>query len=219
MSFIHFPTEFIYFEKVCGHSEIKQICMPQITELRKKRKNNPFIASKLNTSFYYDEKMFAENEFLNNNNLLHKNVVWKPFENMVNKYNALRLHPINIGASLIKTCWWNYYEKDNFQESHNHLGPCVEKDGRLLHASFSIIYILHDENDKSSVMFKKAGPMPFKGLDENVIIDTSYLSIGEGSVIIFPSNLNHYVKPCLKPGRVTIAFNIYSEYPMNGIPG
>ena len=114
---------------------------------------------------------------------------------------------------------FTYYEKDNFQESHNHVGPCVEKDGRLLHASFSIIYILHDENDKSSVMFKKAGPMPFKGLDENVIIDTSYSSIGEGSVIIFPSNLDHYVKPCLKTGRVTIAFNIYSEYTMKGIPG
>lgn len=211
MSFIHFPSEFVYFDKVCCHSEIKKECMPKITELRKKRQNNPFIASKLNTSFYYDEKMFSENEFLNNK-LLHDNVVWKPIEKMINKYNALRIHPINIGASIIKTCWWNYYEKDNFQESHNHIGSSVEKDGHILHASFSIIYILHDENTKSSVMFRKTGPLPLKPLADSLIIDTSTTPIGEGTVIIFPSNLEHFVKPCLKPGRVTIAFNIYSEY-------
>lgn len=211
MSFIHFPSEFVYFEKVCGHSEIKQKCMPKITELRKKRQNNPFVASKLNTSFHYGEKMYSENEFLNNE-LIHENVVWKPFQKMINKYNALRLYPININASIIKTAWWNYYDKDNFQESHNHLGPCLEKDGRLLHASFSMIYILHDENDRSSVMFKKAAPLPVKALDDNVVFDTSTTPIGEGTVIIFPSTLEHFVKPCLKPGRVTIAFNIYSEY-------
>ena len=211
MSFIHFPSEFVYFDKVCGHSEIKQKCMPKITELRKKRQNNPFTASKLNTSFHYDEKMFSENEFLNDN-LITQNVVWKPIEKMIKKYNELRLHPIDIGASVIKSCWWNYYEKDNFQESHNHMGPSVQLDGHTLHASLSIIYILHDENRQSSVLFRKTGPLPLKPLEETITIDTSNSPIGEGTVIIFPSNLEHFVKPCLKPGRVTIAFNIYSEY-------
>lgn len=211
MSFVHFPSEFVYYDKVCCHSEIKQKCMPTITELRKKRQNNPFVASKLNTSFHYDKKLFSENEFLNDN-LITQNVVWKPIEKMIKKYNELRLHPIDIGASVIKSCWWNYYEKDNFQESHNHMGPSLQLDGHTLHASLSIIYILHDENRQSSVLFRKTGPLPLKPLEDTITIDTSNSPIGEGTVIIFPSNVEHFVKPCLKPGRVTIAFNIYSEY-------
>ena len=211
MSFIHFPSEFVYFDKVCGHSEIKQKCMPQITELRKKRQNNPFDASKLNTSFHYDDKLISENAFLNDN-LIQQNVVWKPIQKMLKKYNDLTLYPIDIEFSIIKSSWWNYYEKDNFQESHNHLGSCLQIDGNTYHPSLSIIYIMHDDSKDSCILFKKPGPLPFKPIHLGVTIDTSLTTIGEGTVLIFPSNLEHLVKPCLKSGRVTIAFNIYSKY-------
>lgn len=211
MSFIHFPSEFVYFDKVCSHSEIKQKCMPKITELRKERKNNPFVASNLNTSFHYDKKIISENDFLNDN-LILQNVVWKPIEKMIKKYNEMRIYPINIGGSIIKSCWWNYYEKDNFQESHNHIGPSIQVDGHTLHASLSVIYIIHDESNKSNIIFKKNGPLSLKPIEYNHVLDTSTTNIREGTVLIFPSNLEHLVKPCLKSGRVTIAFNLYSEY-------
>lgn len=211
MSFMHFPSEFVYFDKVCSHFEIKQKCMPKITELRKKRQHNPFKLSKLNTSFHYNDKLFSENDFLNDN-LIKQNVVWKPIEKMIQKYNALGIYPIEIEGSMIDYCWWNYYDKDNFQEIHNHMGPCQEMNGDTLHPSLSIIYILHDENKQSSILFRKSGPLPLKPMKDNLDLDTSNGDIGEGTVIIFPSTLDHFVKPCLKPGRVTIAFNVYSKY-------
>lgn len=212
MSFVHFPSEFIYYDKIDFHNEIKNKFMPKITEIKKDRKHNPFIASNMNTSFHYDEKIMTENEFLNDN-LLIQNVVWNPIKKMIKKYNELKLYPINIEHSVIKSCWWNYYEKDNFQECHCHLGPTLDIDGNTYHPSLSIIYIMHDENKQSSILFRKIGPLPLRPIEECLTLDTSITSsIGDGTVLIFPSNLEHLVKPCLKPGRVTIAFNIYSEY-------
>jgi hypothetical protein len=37
-------------------------------------------------------------------------------------------------------------------------------------------------------------------------------NVGEGTVMIFPYDLNHMVRPCKKPGRVTLAYNIYSTW-------
>ena len=49
--------------------------------------------------------------------------------------------------------------------------------------------------------------------NEPLNLDTSNIdSISEGTVIVFPCGLTHMVKPCLKPGRVTIAFNVYAEF-------
>ena len=83
---------------------------------------------------------------------------------------------------------------------------------------------MKDENKDSRIIFHGNRLLPFYG--ENVNFDTSKLTdsemedvnkqmqmdnMGEGTVIVFPSTLTHMVKPSLKPGRVTVAVNVYAD--------
>ena len=104
----------------------------------------------------------------------------------------------------------------DFQEFHNHHGPREQHplSGLWSYPTFSGIYILHDDTETSSIVFKSPNtiPQPFTDLtNHHVFYTRSENSIKEGSVVIFPSQLEHMVKKCIKPGRRTIAFNVYSQ--------
>jgi hypothetical protein len=105
------------------------------------------------------------------------------------------------------------YGEGDFQEEHNHIGPPVNLENNVFYPSFSAIYILHDENEESSVIFRKDAPLPLKKPFEDYGFSTANIrDIGEGTIMIFPYSLKHLVKPCIKTGRVTVAYNVYSTF-------
>jgi len=213
MAFFYFPSDFVYWEPVENHDEIKRKLMPIIMKLKEEKKNNPFYSSRLNTSFDYNpEKMNQENLFLHDD-IVVENVVNKPIKRMLASHNKKNTFNINITNTLVQKAWWNYYEKGNFQEPHTHTGPDVIIDNKPYSPTFSVVYILHDENDGNNTIFQKYPPIPLYHRRGDMKFDTSIVKnqIKEGTVIIFPVGLMHMVKPTLKSGRVTLAFNVISD--------
>jgi len=202
MSFYHFPSEFVFWDKVENHDEIKKEILPKILEDSKNKKNNPFYNCKFNTSFQHNDK-------------LDLNVMNKKMFDVIIFYLEKMFKTINFNVEklIINDGWWNVYDEGEFQEEHDHLGPPTYLDGDLFYPAFSVIYILHDENEKSSIVFKKGGPFPLmEPHHENIFRTEDVKEIKEGTILIFPYNLRHLVKPCIKPGRVTLAYNVRSVY-------
>ena len=217
MSFFYFPSDIVYWEKTPHHKRIKEKFLPRIMSIHNKIKNNPFPSSELNTSFYYDNKIRSENHFLNDKDLLN-NVIFKTISNMRTKHNAKGTFPIFYNNLFLHTAWWNHYDQGHFQEPHSHLSNSILLDNIEFFPAFSVVYILHDPNDKNNLLFQKTPPLPFMDANEPLSLDTSNIdknSMSEGSVIVFPCTLTHMVKPCLKPGRITIAFNVYADIKSN----
>ena len=200
---IGFPREYVYWTKVENHEKIKEKYMKKIQN-NENRTYWPFC----NVKTTFDMK----NNFLDNEDI--NEIIWDKIDDMiyqVNKSSDMKIKPTN---SLLKEYWLNFYENNNFQELHNHLVNPKVIDGVTYYPSFSGIYILHDENDVNNTVFNAnyGVHLPFLPLFEQFSVDTSkYDDVKEGVVIIFPSTLQHLVKPCSKE-RITIAFNVYSTY-------
>jgi hypothetical protein len=208
MSFHHFPAEFVYWDQLENHKEIKKQLLPVILQKSKERKNNPFEACKLNTSLSRSN----ENNFLRSKDIL-ENIIFKNIEKMLSKYTKIYNYNNNIKSSIVSGCWWNVYDEGDFQEEHSHWEPPINIENMTFYSTFSVIYILHDENEKSSIIFRKDPPLPLKKPFEEYGFSTSNVKeIREGTILIFPYNLRHLVKPCVKPGRVTVAYNVCSTF-------
>jgi len=213
MPFLHFQGDFVYWEEIGNHEKIKTQLLPKITDDAKKEKYNPFDKScNFNTSFRKDRDVLEKNKFLNTPEIV-ENIVMKPLMNMLDSYNKLELSKIGFQRVIIQSGWWNLYDTGDFQEFHNHTSaPLVLNEG-LFHCCYSVIYILHDENEKSSISFRRFGPNPhMPGYIDQTFHTSDQDDIKEGTVLVFPSNLLHTVTPCIKPGRITIAYNVYCNF-------
>lgn len=124
-----------------------------------------------------------------------------------------RLKP---GQYNIHDPWYNVFSKSHFQEFHSHL-PC----------DFSVVhYAVFDEEAHQATTFinpnillgqatKAFRPSLSNKLDSKLLEHSCYMDfytpqkIKQGDLIIFPSYLNHFVKPNTSDKkRITITFNI-----------
>ena len=210
---IHFfPSEFVFWETLEEHSEIKKKLLPIILKNSDKAKNNPFDNCTFNTSFYKgdDEKFKKENKFLTERKHLDS-IVFKNIDKMLRTLGFNEDPGIDF---LLQNCWWNVYNEGEYQEEHNHVAAPAVVDDKLFYPSLSVVYILHDENEKGSLVFKRRGTVPLRPpYNTTSMFKTGNVEeIKEGSVLIFPASLDHLIKPSIKPGRVTIAYNICASY-------
>jgi len=208
-----FPCEYVYWQNLENHKDIKDKLLPIVLKENQKIKNNPFYGCKFNTGFYGNyEQTRSKNGFLYEEDIL-KSLVYNNLFEMIQEYNKLNMIQFNKENFLVHGAWWNVYEEGEFQERHAHHGEPVYTEGETYYPCFSLIYILKDENEKSSLVFNKSPPLPllppFVGYE---FFTENTPSIKEGTVLIFPYNLMHMVKPCIKPGRVTIAYNILAAW-------
>ena len=209
MSIITAPSEFLYFDNIKEHNEIKSKIIDKIKNLIKTNEiktNTPFKNCIFKTSF----NKFEMNQFLMDEFIVKK-LVWDPLDDLINKYNTINYFKIHIKSSIITNCWFNSYEHNNFQEIHSHKDFPIYKNNNIYTSSFSLVYILHDENLTNSTVFKyNKTDFIWNFIDRNGNIDTSNISnIKEGSVLIFPHTFEHFVIPVMKT-RVSIAYNIAS---------
>uniref|UniRef100_A0A6C0JWC4 Prolyl 4-hydroxylase alpha subunit Fe(2+) 2OG dioxygenase domain-containing protein n=1 Tax=viral metagenome TaxID=1070528 RepID=A0A6C0JWC4_9ZZZZ len=204
---IGFPMECIYWSKIENHEKIKEKYMKRILDTERKPH---WLFCNVKTTFD------MRNTFLDNEDI--KQIIWDKIDDMIYQINKSDgIHKILPSHSILKEYWLNYYSYCNdqsFQEIHNHLiNPMIIKD-ETYYPSFSGIYILHDENDVSNTVFQSPSSiqLPFFPYFKRFVVDTGdYQDVKEGSVIIFPSTLEHLVKPCIKK-RITLAFNVFSKY-------
>lgn len=207
------PCAYVYWQKIENHDKIKQKYMPIISEISKNEGviKHSFSFCKMKSSIH-DKKV---NNFLENEDI--KEIVWDSIDNMINEVNSqydYKISPIN---SILDGYWFNIYETGDFQEQHTHIYTDKINNGETYSSSFSLVYILNDENIENSIVFINGNNgtirLPYKSSASEYNLNTGeYDDIKEGTVIIFPSTLPHLVKPCIKSGRITLAFNIFSTF-------
>ena len=199
-----FPGPFVFHTQISNHGELKKKFLPQINRLIKDKSellgpNNWKCDCK--TSFF--EKEYSKS--LLNDIELVKSIVWDPLDQMLSEARdmdgGLCTQQIKYGPSesSLGDLWFNQYDKGQFQEPHDHAGGTYKN----VSSTFSGIYLLElNETNTTTFMAKVGNPHSSFQLLTN--------HITEGSVIIFPSSLTHYVSP-VKTRKTSISFNIYSS--------
>jgi len=193
---IIFPTHFVWWKRLENHEEIKERYIPiidqdyELNSLIYNSKND--WDCNVTTSFFSEVSVspIFDDYFI-------KNVVWQTMDIMIKElHNRIKL-PIPEESHL-NHMWYNKYQKGQWQEIHNHNSGNV---------SFSGIYLIDLNEKNNTVFYNKHNINCFYA--EKSLFSTNHIE--EGSVIWFPSELSHYVKPSLA-NRTTISFNVYSKY-------
>jgi predicted 2-oxoglutarate/Fe(II)-dependent dioxygenase YbiX len=204
MGIYYFPANFVYWQQVKDHDKIKDVLLKEIYKREdvKKYKHGSDGLYAASTS-YIEERNILKNH---DQNIL-KNIVWDPLENAMAE---LRNHPnassSKFEESTITDAWYTCYKEGGNFTVHNHVANASD--------TFSMIYILKDENKDNATVFKEM-TNDWISTTSNFISETQFdtrtvKDIKEGSVLIFPSSLYHYVNSVKIPGRITIAINLNS---------
>lgn len=144
--------------------------------------------SKLTSSYGQEKSYFPE---LTDPALLSQ-ILWAPMDQMLRENTFIETPE----SSSVQYAWFNYYEETGWFAPHTH-GSC----------SFAAIYLLHLEEENSTV-FANQWTIAYPRYDP--FYPTRHLE--EGSIIIFPGELMHYVAPAGSSRRVTLSYNIESTY-------
>lgn len=200
MSFISIISQFLYYRTLPEHEEIKKQLMPKILEQEEKFKNNNIGIENAYTSYSIDKDWCENNSLLTEPSVV-KPVVLQTIGEVVNHMKNNDLYPIPpYKEYFISNAWYTRYNTGGSFEYHQH--------GHS-QSIFSIIYILNDQNVGNSTIFMNHDKN-YLSMSEDIGIDTAdYSDIKEGTVIIFPSNFYHKVKPIKIPNRITVSYNIY----------
>ena len=206
-----FPTTYVYWEKLKKHDELKKKYMPIIDKIEQTHPfdlTNPF--SPLEKSKYISILHPELNTFLENEDI--NTIIWNPIDNFIKDINSQYQCKINLKESMLDHYWFCTFDKNDNQELHDQYDHIKIIDNIEYNPTFSGIYILNDDNESSSIVFRSPQGEPFHNTKLCYEFNTGTIDdIGEGTVLIFPCHLLHRVRRIIKPGRRTIAFNIYSS--------
>jgi hypothetical protein len=200
MPHFKFPCHYVHWGQVKDHENIKSKLLPIINSLISKNKyTNPFKACTMTTNF---SKMsdFMDRETMDK-------IIGTHLEEMVSETNCFPiLKPLD---AIVTEYWFNVYQKGDFQEMHNHRCLPLLKNGKRYDNIFSIVYILNSEEDNSTIFKLMGTDTPYFPMMKDCDFYTGGIEeIKEGTLLIFSSQLNHFVRPIEKSGRITIAFNV-----------
>ncbi len=184
-----YPSDFLFWGRANNHSKIKEQLYSKIKNKLSdtESKQTQFWLCDVNTEFF-DPANEVVNKYLD----LITTSIYPLLDQMFSEIPNIQ----KPTSSVVSKIWYNHYEKAQYQEVHSH----------SVNSTLSGIYLLHLEEPNKTVFYSYGSSVnllstPTKQLTEAV----------EGDIIIFPSNLLHYVLPCEK-NRVSIAFNITCEF-------
>ena len=201
MPHIKFPCHCVYWTQVKDHENIKSNLVPIIHNLiTENNYDNPFKKDCTMTTNFSEKTDFLDNE-------MKEKIIWKCLVEMISETNCFpEKNPTEI---VISEYWFNVYEKGDFQEMHNHRCLPLLKNGKRYDNIFSIVYILNSEEDNSTIFKLMGTDTPYFPMMKDCDFYTGGIEeIKEGRLLIFSSQLNHFVRPIEKSGRITIAFNV-----------
>lgn len=198
-----FPTPFVWWTKLGCHQEIKEKYIPLISkDLETNQdyyKQQNSWNCQVTTSFFNEDNYMLhifDREFLDK-------VVWDSVDKMLVDINERITLPVPK-SSVLSHIWYNKYDNLNWQEIHNH-----EKS-----STYSGIYLISlEENNTTNFVY----PQHLRCYTNETLYTLNTSNLDEGHVIIFPSELMHYVNPTLSQNRLTISFNINSDYEQHPI--
>jgi hypothetical protein len=209
MGIFNFPSNFVYWEDVKNHDMIKPILLEKVKKFAEKYDTSRSDLVNASSSF------LLENHFITDSDMI-KHLVWDPINNAIRELNSKSNTPkINVKDSVILNSWYTLYDKNGFFNTHDHDGVGVVRGGEYYNASFSIIYILKNDNETNSTGFLQNKPeygSVYTTTEQNIFSTADVNDIKEGSVLVFPSSLCHCVDPVKVPGRITIAINVASRF-------
>ncbi len=185
-----FPSPFVFTYKVPEHEQIKEELKPTLesfyqsnyTKLKYKWTNDSTFNSKMCTNYRLssEQRTWYTKEHL-------QAIVWNPIDKLLEQLGS------KTSKCKMTMFWWNVYHKGDFAPLHNH--------GLY---GISGVYLLH-LNEQNKTIFTYNNPALLKN-DHNVeYYNTDHIT--EGSVLLFPSSLNHSVDPA-ETTRMTISFNV-----------
>jgi hypothetical protein len=210
MGIFNFPSNFVYWEDVKNHDMIKPILLSKIEKIKEKYKNNRQGLIKASTTYNTDvEDIITHPDMI-------KHIVWDPLDNAVKYINSKPDTPETdkIEESFVCNSWYTLYDKDGYFNFHEHDSKPKIVGGKIFKPSFSMIYILKDDNERNSTSFLQTTQFynsVYSDSFQHSFDTCDVKDIKEGSVLIFPASLYHCVHPVIIPGRITIAINIYSH--------
>ena len=214
MGIFYFPCNFVYWRRIPNHENFKKDLLQLLENNSGYFEKHPLI-EKGNSTYFNDnfsESVIQYDEFINS-------VVWESIDELIKKLNNREnFEKTRINKSLISNCWCSKYDKNSSVSCHNHSSDIPQAqhfiNNETYRSTFSLIYIVNDENEKNQTEFLE--PSMF-GNNISSSAETRFKTcnvdeIGEGTVLIFPSNLYHQVNPMPKSGRIILSFNIISTF-------
>jgi hypothetical protein len=205
MSFISIISQFLYYRTIPEHEEIKKQLMPKILEKEEKSENTKNIQ---NAYTSYSNEWNEHNNFMVEPSVL-KPVVLQTIDEVISHIKTNNMLPIPpYKEYFVSNFWYTRYNTGGSFDYHDHGHVQTILNGQVAHTAFSIIYILNDQNVGNSTIFENRD-RKYLSIFDGIKIDTMDLyDIKEGTVLIFPSNFLHKVKPIKIPNRITISYNI-----------
>ena len=206
----------IYHGTVENNNKLKKLLIPYIEEAKKDTtKNKPpdaWLTDSLVTSFKNDE---VTDTLWNPENDLGKEIRYQ-YLKLIDSFFVERSWQINI-----EHIWYNYYVNGEWQEAHKHLS------GGLSHSHYAFVHFLSfDPKIHTPLTFNdplETHRSITPDIDPDVETGKYRPKVKEGDVVMFPTWLEHEVKPG-KPTpnypRISIALNFklesYGEYDEEG---
>jgi hypothetical protein len=212
-NFFIFQTPFVWWKKIKSHKKIKNTYLPLIMEDIKK---NGRTYNKKNTWNCDIVSSFFDDSDKNNFNIFDQNffekIIWEPIDELIEQMNPILNVKIPRTSNIAKI-WYNHYKGSHWQEIHNHSIIPIFPESPTSYSvpSFSGIYIMNLEYANTTCFTNESKSINCISLDSSQILTTKKME--EGYVIIFPSELMHYVNYNNSyEDRITVSFNVISKY-------
>ena len=213
MGIYYFPSNFVYWKKIPKHESVKNKILEFIN-------NNPKILETYEAvtngkSTFNNKGMY---DFFSRNDDVCNSIIWETLEEVVHELNSKESsEKVNISSSFINGVWCSKYDANSIVSCHNHEGDgniVSHVDGTPFKLSFAILYIVNDTNVSNKTEFIQTSSQRVSayGTSETRFNTSKVKDIGEGTVLVFPTNLYHHVNQMLEPGRVIISANISSHF-------
>ena len=212
MGVFHFPSNFVYWRKIPNHHIFKEKILNYVENNKDSFFYNPLVYNALKTDGTNND---FSNEFLKDKEMVNS-IIWDTMEEMLTEINSREdTIKTNITSSSILESWIVKYDENSTISVHNHenQGRSVFYiNGKKWFTSFSIIYIINDPNKKNNTEFIQTKTHYVSShIVQNISFKTEFCKdISEGTVLIFPSNLDHQAIFMKEPGRVILSCNIIS---------